>query len=204
MKPVPTWFIVFLEIVVLILLTLHTYQNQFISDYISILLIVIMVLIPVVPNIKFLKYGPLETVIGEEDVRDFEESVENIPDTTTQEDPYEIFRSQLYMIGAQHVAAAVLAIRFEVEKVVRQLYEMKIEKPKSNPNLTLMLNELINSGVIDKDLKYGMKPFIILFNKTAHGEPVVLEDQTDFDIIVNSGIKILEYFYYLLQPNTDQ
>lgn len=198
MKNTDRVYIVIFEIFILILLTLHTYHKNYISDYVTILFLVLMTIVPLIPKIEWLKYGPFETTLREQYLLELEEDVESIPEMEPVDDPYEDLYQLVYSIGLENVAAAILTIRVEVEKTMRLLYQKHIDENKKNISLSKILTQLIHENVIDIEMKHGLLSWIDFFNQVTHGAPVILEDDTDFEIIVRSGIKIVKYLNSLL------
>jgi len=193
------WLIWILEIVTVILLAFHTYQNDFVSDYVSIMLLLLMALMPLIPKLKFFRYGSFEAQIGEAEVDRLAEGTKVLPEIKQPLDPFEDFDNHIYQLGFHNLNAAIMALRIEFEKVMKELHSIyKIKRPYKSYNTTLTY--LIKKKVIEKDAaEIGIRPYFVLFNRISHGEPLSLEDEKDWDSLARSSVRVLQYLYSLIE-----
>lgn len=190
-------------IIDIIILGIHTYYSRGKSDYVTILLLLILILIPSLPFIRFLRWRDFEAEISDKEVSDLDKASESIPEPRIQNDPYEIFTQQLFTIGSHNIGAAILALRIEVERVLRDLYKLTKKKDPVKVGSVQILELLKKNRIVLEEQYIAIKQYLLVFNKVSHGESITLEQPRDFEIFVLSGIRLLRFLYSLKENKSE-
>ncbi len=207
MRTIPNWFVIAMALLVFVLLVLHTYENNLKSDYVTVLLLIILIIVPILPQIRLFRYRDMEFEVSEEQVDKIQKSGENIPNTQIENDPYINYYNTLYEMGLRYnPSASLLMLRTEFEKAIRSLYDIKYHRlskreqrhrTESTRHMLKLLTEDLK--VIDKEAAKAIEQYLMFFNRVAHGEQVTFEDEGNFGTTIGVGVRILRYLYSLLE-----
>jgi len=205
------WKIVYYSVLVLgiiNLLVLHV-TKIVVVDYIVILLIILVAILPMLLKISRLWYGDLKIEFSEKEVKEMEETGEEIisnekfEEVKRSESELESMINELIDIGHYDFNLGLAAIRLRLEASIRNifkntLYEKISKKKYLGPgitwNLRMMSKKLYNQKIID-GITYGLlRKVINACNRAVHGFKIKDEN---LDILYDVALKLVAYFYGL-------
>ncbi|QXO17006.1 DUF4145 domain-containing protein [Vibrio ostreae] len=175
---------VLISILFVVLAILHVFVDSITIDAIAIVLLVLASLPWLFPYLKSLEF-PGGVKIELKDVKEAVAKVSQGDEAAPSEsDEYDF----LQIIAAHDPNLALVAVRIEIEKAVRNAIGDGERKPMP---LSRGIQKLTESGVLSHSVANGLRDFIQLGNQAAHG--VEVEAQAVKYIIDNAG-KILNPF----------
>lgn len=196
--------IIFITLLLLILHTFPFLKIDIIIDNTSILLIVILIILPFVPNLKRIKWGEFEAEIGTNEIRKLEESVkkikpiESIADVKFDKGPIKGYNLEelkglgihLFSLAEYDPITALVELKSELEKIIRCTYEISYEREGKNKflNTYQMASELVKKGVITNDTLISTNEAFKICNKVIHGEKIKPKTAQH---VVSLGLEVL-------------
>lgn len=199
-------YLIFIGFIALFLLIVHTFSLlssllSVVVDTYSLLLIVILIFLPLIPNFKKIKWGEFEAEITSEEITKIDKSLSKIkPSTKSEVKGYtreEVGDLANYLFSLVEIdpVLALAKLRIEMENVIRTIYKSVIKKRAKRIesfSVSLMISELEQESTIDKELLHNAKEVMMICNKTIHGGNIKLEDATH---VVTLGMTIMSYLY---------
>lgn len=202
MKKLRTVYLIFIGLITLFLLIVHTFSLfNVVVDTFSVLLLGILIIIPLIPSFKKIKWGEFEAEISTEEINKIDKAIKKIKPLPkievkgyTKEEVQEL-SNYLFSLVEIDPILALAKLRMELENVIRTVYKSIIKKEGEKVktfNVSLMISELEKNTNIDKNLLHNTKEVMMICNKTIHGGSIKIEDATH---VVTLGMKIISYFY---------
>lgn len=181
-------------ILILVLVIIHGLFNDFFKvDNTSILLLLILILLPYLPLIKKIKFGDFEAEISNEEIKNIEKKVEEIP-----EKQHEKIKSKkvenLKELAESDPTLALARARIEIEKKIRSLGQIYLkEKTVNSRSLRGVINELMASGIMEPSLVALLNDVISVANRAIHGESVSKGNAIKLVKLGNKAMDELDY-----------
>ena len=178
-------------------------------NYVSILLLVILMIMPLFPKIKQFWYKDMGFILTGKEAEELEEQTEKaVPDEEfikirESKSETEELIEELIEIGNREFNLGLAAIRLNLEKDIREIFikslKGKIPKktyysPGPRWNIRRMSRELHNNKVIDKITYEILLKVIDACNKAVHGFEI--EDE-NAEILYESALRLVAYFHEL-------
>ncbi len=171
LKKQPLWTLLLISIIVILFFIHGLWDSIFKIDNTSVLLLLLLILLPYFPLITKIKFGDLEATITHEDVEKIEKKVEGIPEKD-QEQINPEKKLELEDLAESEPTLALAKARIEIEKKIKSLAEVYLDKEIRYLSLKSLINKLKKEKIIDKQLGSLLSDIITVANRAIHGENV--------------------------------
>jgi len=207
MKKSQLAYLILIAFITLSLLIIHTFpffKIDIIIDNTSLLLIIILIILPFIPNLKRIKWGEFEAEIGTNEIRKLEESVKRIKPIERKTDmkfdgekvigynkeELKELGIHLFSLAEYDPIIALVELRSELEKITQCAYEIFYKKEGKNRffNTYQMASELMKKGIITNDTLISTNEVLKICNKVIHGQEIKPKTAQH---VVSLGLEIL-------------
>lgn len=183
--------------------------DSFRVDYVTVLLLVIILFAPFAPLVRRIKLGEFEAEIDKAEVDALVQQAKPAQEETVELTSKKISRKEeehLIELAESEPASALADLGTNIEWKLHALLELSHlpeRKKEAGRGLTLrQLSQYLNkNGLIDNRLKGALASFASIRNRTAHGSRIAASDAAR---VVESGLLILRELdvlaYQLLTP----
>lgn len=194
-------------ILILAVLVLHMLRPELRIDWVTLVLLAMIILLPIVPYIRQIRFRGVELDIGE--IEKFEglatsatratEPLKKLKDVSSEEHLTELAQSE--------PALAIADLGFDMEWKLHQLLELSpLPEKQKRKGRRLTLNKLSDllqkHKVIDSRIRDSIRLFVDIRNKAMHGAHI---KSTDAARVIVSGLAVVRdveaSIYQILTPS---